>query len=339
MTEGKLSSSARYSWRQLLPGFLISALALFFLFRYFDWRDVMQSLRQAEWGVFSLVLPIYLISYLLRAMAWRTILKEAASFQQVFLTMNVGYLLNNILPFRLGELGRAFLLGRDSLGFWRVFSSILIERAFDMIIASSLLLGSLPFVLESTRTGNVALLVGSVVSLGLFTLYLLASNKEWVSRQFERLASRWPLILRLGEGRLEAFLEGLEALTKIGRFTRVFAWMVSSWGLAILTQYLILRSFYQNAQVLHVVFGFGVSSLGVAVPSSPSYIGVYEAALVGALSLFGIPPSTAFAHALTSHVLYVVVTGVFGLYGLTKTSQSLTRLFYDVRSIRLRREA
>lgn len=320
--------------RSMLPGIMISILAIVFLFRYFDWQDVLQALQNAEWMYLAIAVPIYLVSYVIRAMAWRMILKEAVSFRKVFLTMNMGYLLNNILPFRLGELGRAYLLGREeALGFWRVFSSILIERVFDMMLAVALLMSTLPFVFNTGNTRQVASMVGVVVLAGLVVLYLLARNRQWALAQFERFGERWPLVMRLGQERLDAFLEGLSALTSLRRFLGVFGLMIVSWMLAILVQYYILRSFYPGAQALHAGFSLGSSSLGVAVPSSPGYLGVYEAVVVGALSLFGIPASTAFAHAVTAHLLYFLVTGFFGIYTLITSDISLTEIFQRVRNI------
>ncbi len=315
----------------------MSLAALLLLARFFDWQQVWDVLRHAELKFLLLALPPYLLSYGLRAMAWRAILQEKASFRRVFLTMNIGYLLNNLLPFRLGELGRAFLLGQDGLGFWMVFSTILIERALDLILAAGLLLGTLPFVLNSSNAGQMALVVGAVVLFGLGLLYLLARNRCWALTQLERLEARWPRLARFGIERLDAFLSGLEALTSLGRFLRVFGWMFSSWAVAILVQYWVLRSFYPQARPVQAAFGLAVSGLGVAVPSSPGYIGIYEAAWVGALALFEIPFSTAFAHALATHLYYVILTGVFGMVGLIDRGERLGQVFARVRSLNLGR--
>ncbi len=334
MSEQFINEKNARDWRGMLPGIAISIIAIIFLFRYFDWQDVVSALRNAEWIYLAIAVPVYLLSYVLRAMAWRAILKDAVPFRQVFLTMHVGYLLNNILPFRLGELGRAYLLGREeNLGFWRVFSSIIIERVFDMMLAVAILLGTLPFVLNTGNTRQVASIVGGIVFIGLVMLFLLARNRQWALTQFERLGQRWPVVLRLGKERLDAFLEGLSALTSIKRFLTVFVLMVISWILAISIQYFILRSFYPGANLLHGAFSLGTSALGVAVPSSPGYLGVYEAVVVGALSLFSIQASTAFAHAVTAHILYFLMTGSFGVYALIISDISLAEIFQRVRNI------
>jgi hypothetical protein len=321
--------------RRVLIGIGISLIAVLLLIRFFDWQQVWDVLRHADYRFLLLAIPLYLLSYGLRAMAWSTILQEKVSFRRVFLTMNIGYLLNNLLPFRLGELGRALLLGQDGLGFWMVFSTILIERALDLILAAGLLLGTLPFVLSASNAGQIALIVGTVVLMGLALLYLLARNRCWALAQLERLEARWPRLARFGHERLAAFLSGLETLTSPGRFLRVFGWLFSTWAAAAIVQYWVLRSFYPQARLVHAAFGLAVSALGVAVPSSPGYIGVYEAAWVGALALFEIPFSTAFAHALTTHLYYVIITGIFGILGLADRGERLGQVFARVSDLKL----
>jgi len=165
----------------------------------------------------------------------------------------------------------------------------------------------------------------------------LARNRKWALAQFRKLGARWPLVLRLGESRLDAFLEGLEVLTSIGRFSKVLLSMVLSWTLAITIQYLILLAFYPDGRILHAITTQGISALGVAVPSSPGYIGVFEAVVVGALALFEISFSTAFAYALTLHLIYFLMTGILGAYGLAKSRSSLGEIFQNVRRINIQR--
>ena len=103
------------SWR-ILPGILVSLVALGVLFSLIDCIGFVAALRQANYVSILIALPIYIVSYLVRSRGWHLILKEEPSFKQVFLTEQAGYLMNNVLPFRLGELGRAVLLG--SHGYW-----------------------------------------------------------------------------------------------------------------------------------------------------------------------------------------------------------------------------
>ena len=93
-------------WR-ILPGVLISLVALGVLFTLIDWPTFVVALQKADYRYLLLGLPIYLISYLVRSRAWHLLLMEEPSYKLVFFTQQAGYLMNNVLPFRLGELGRA----------------------------------------------------------------------------------------------------------------------------------------------------------------------------------------------------------------------------------------
>jgi len=318
-------------WR-ILPGIAISLIVLVVLFILVDWKVFIAALEQANYAFLLLTLPVYTISYLVRSRAWHILLLEEPPFKQVFLIEQAGYLMNNVLPFRLGELGRAFLLGRHGLGFWRVFSTIVVQRVFDLILAAGLLLGTLPLVVEVPGARQIGIMVGLAVLAALFCLYLLARNQERVLAWFDRLGSRWPRLVEIGHDKVASFLEGLSPLTDFRRFIRVVLWLAASWVLAIVSHYLILRAFVPDAQLLWMAFSLSVGMLGIALPSSPGFIGVYEAAFVSALSVFSVPYENALAFALVDHALYVGLTGIFGTYALVKEGQSLGELFRGVRT-------
>lgn len=298
---------------------------------FIDLGEVKADLLQADYRYLLPVLAATVLALLTRAVAWRTLLLDAIPYHDVFLTLNAGYLLNNILPLRLGELGRALILGRHGLGFWRVLSTILVERAFDFAIIAGMLLTILPFVTGASQAYQVAITVFGTVLAGFGMLYLIAVHRDRVLRVYELLTERWPGLSLIGEERLKSFITGLAALTNIRRFLKVMFWMIINWALAILAQYLLLLAFVPSAELIWVVFGQAVVALGVALPSAPAYIGLLEAAWVAALSLMGIEPSTALAFAVSSHLVNITVTGVFGVYALIREGESLVRLYSRMR--------
>jgi uncharacterized protein (TIRG00374 family) len=332
-TPASAATSCKDLWR-ILPGVLISLIVLGILFSLIDWETFVAALRQANYAFLLLALPIYIVSYLVRSRGWHILLKEEPPFKQVFLTEQAGYLMNNVLPFRLGELGRAALLGMHGLGFWRVFSTIVVERAFDLIIAAGLLLGTLPFVVEVPGAWQVGVVVGLIVLAGLFSLYLLARKQENVLAWFDRLAQRWPRVVGLGREKVASFLNGLSPLTDFRRFIRVLFWMAFSWGLAIWAHYYVLRAFIPEAKLLWMAFSISVAMMGVALPSSPGFVGVFEAVYVGALAVFDVPYENALAFALVDHVLYIGVTGIIGAYALIQEGQTLGQVFRRVKKER-----
>ena len=122
-------------------------------------------------------------------------------------------MLNNVLPFRLGELGSALLLsGRVSLPFWQVLSSVVVERVFDLGIAAGLLLGTLPLVVGADWAYSAALVAGALVVIGFVLLFFMASRPEWVRGFLRRVSGRWPRLQTWLEEQASHFLEGLSAL-------------------------------------------------------------------------------------------------------------------------------
>ncbi len=206
MIENQPPTDARIQdyWK-VLPGIFISLIALGFLFYIVDWREFVIALQHANYWYLLLSLPVYLSSYLTRSRAWQITLLDEAPFKKIFLIQQAGYLLNNIFPFRVGELGRSYLLGRHGLGFWRVFSSIFVERAFDLLLAVGLLLGTLPFVVDIPGSKNLALLVGAFGLIALLMMFLLSRQQDRVLRWYENLGQRWPPLVELGRDRLQSF--------------------------------------------------------------------------------------------------------------------------------------
>jgi uncharacterized protein (TIRG00374 family) len=333
--ETPVVSPKRQDWRKLLPGLLISALAVAAILYFVDLKRLLSALQQADYRYIALFFGISVSWLAVRGLVWRTLLQEQASFSQVFLTLNEGYLLNNILPFRLGELGRAFLLSKKAdLGFLQVFSTILIERALDVAVASGLLFATLPFVMKANLAWQAAVMMGSLVIIGLVILYMLARNQSWALRRYNRLAGRFPKLQRLiGQQQFAAFFTGLSSLTDGRRFLKVILLMLLNWGIALIQFFILLRGYLPTAQLLWAAFTLAVMALGVAAPSSPGAVGVLEASVIGALSVFGLDPSVTLAVALTAHLSNYLTTGLIGAYALARDGQSLAGLYRDVRQI------
>jgi glycosyltransferase 2 family protein len=318
----------------MLPGFIVSAAALAIVFYFANMQELLEAVRLADYRLVAAGTLVSFIWLVVRGMAWGQILQNRVSFKTIFFTLNEGYMLNNILPFRLGEVGRAFLLGRKTdLGFWQVLSSILIERALDLALAAGLLLATIPFVVGAGWAIQGAVISGAIVALGLGFLYAIARNRQWTEARIAGLGRRWPVVKKLAGERLASFLTGLSVLTGGGYFFKAVALMVLDWLIAILQYYLVLRAFFPNAELLWAAFALGVAAVGIAAPSSPGAVGVLEAALVGALSLFGLNPSVALAFAITVHIIQILMTSLLGSYALARDGETLSGLYRSARGL------
>ena len=321
-------------WRRILPGFVISAISILVVLLSVDFSQVLDALRLADYRLIALGLLITLAWLLVRAVLWRTLLEGKAPLRAVFLTLNEGYLLNNVLPFRLGEIGRAFLLSRKArLDFWRIISSILIERALDIAFAAGLILLGLPFVVGASWARQAALAAGGLILAVFVTMYLLGSNQPRALAFFERLGERWRWMRRLGGRAVPALLSGLEVLTDKRLFFGALALMLLNWGIGVAQYAVIMVAFFPGVEPLWPVFTLGVAALGVAAPSTPGAVGVFELAVLGALQVFELNPSVSLAFAVILHIEQYLVTAAIGAYALSRDGESLLGLYQRVRSL------
>ncbi|MEK6222898.1 MAG: flippase-like domain-containing protein, partial [Chloroflexota bacterium] len=286
------------SFKKTLPGLIVSLGAFIILFYLIDLDSFVNALRFADYSKLPIVIVLFLGTILARAIAWRTILQEKISFPRSFWTLNEGYLFNNILPFRLGEVARAFLLNKTNhIPFWEVISTIMIERIFDVAILAGVLLGTIPFVIGAEWAVQAANGGAVIVLIGFAVLYWLARNPGSALKLFRKLTRPWPKFTEIGQEKVYSFLKGLTALTSFRKFVTVLFWLLVTWGFNIAWYAILLEAFSPGVPLIGAVFTVGAIAVGVSAPSSPAYIGVFEAAAVGALVLFDVKPDVALAYA------------------------------------------
>jgi uncharacterized protein (TIRG00374 family) len=338
--DGEQGKEMRNFWKSAgrwLPGVIISLIAIILIIKFVDFGRLVQALRTANYWLLLAFLGVSVAWLLVRGVVWRTLLRNKASYRDSFFTICEGYLLNNLLPFRLGELGRAFLLGRKAhLDFMEVLPTILIERAVDLAFSAVILLSAIPFVVGADSARNAAIILGVVVVLGLIGLYFLVRRREWALILYNRLAGGRPALQKLGERFVVPLFTGLGILTDSGLFVRFFLWMILDWAIGIAQYYLLLLAFFPQTQLTWVLFVLGVFAFGNAIPSLPGAVGTYEGAIVWSLSLVAGDQSTALAVAIVGHLANYLVTGALGIYGLSTEGQTLMGVY---RQLRKRQEA
>lgn len=96
--------------RWLVP-LLISGLAIWLVLREIEFSQFVTNLKLIRWPTLLLASVFYFMSYAARVYCWYILLRRKVSYRDAFFTMGVGYLINNIFPFRLGEIGRAVFFG------------------------------------------------------------------------------------------------------------------------------------------------------------------------------------------------------------------------------------
>ena len=321
--------------KRWLPGAIVSILLIAAILYFVDLRAMVDAVRHANVPLLLFAFATGFAWLLVRAQVWRTLLRNRASYSAVFWTIGEGYLLNNFLPFRLGEVGRAFLLSRKSdLQFMEILPTIVIERAMDLGYSAIILLAALPFVVGAEGTERIGVIVGVIVLIGFVILYLLARYNQWAQDLFRKLSARWTPLQKFGGSFLESFFAGLGVLTDGWVFLRFLFWMTLNWGIAIISYYLIIRAFFPQAQVAWGMFGLGAAAFGGAVPSLPGAVGTFEGAFGGAITWLTGDESTALAVALTGRLYNYINSTVIGGIGLMREGQTLSGIYQQLMNFR-----
>lgn len=325
-----------------LPGTLISLILIAAILYFVDFGAMAEAVRSANYAVLAGAMALSFAWLGVRAIVWRTLLRERASYKDVFFTVGEGYLLNNFLPFRLGEIGRAFLLSRKSvpstgsgqrLHFAEIIPTIVIERVVDLGFSAIMLLAALPFVVGAQGSERIGILVGIVVLVGLLGLYILARYRQWALNIFRKLAARWPVMEKV-DSLVEPFFAGLAVLTDGWLFARFLFWMTLNWGIAIVSYYLMILAFFPDARLVWGMFGLGAAAFGGAIPSLPGAVGTFEGAFGGALALLTGDESTSLTVALTGRLYNYLNSGVVGGLGLAREGQTLSGIYRQLMNFR-----
>lgn len=322
---------------QWLLGLLISGVALAWALRDVRLVDVAGVLQGANYWWAAPALALVLAGQVARALSWRTLLGRPLAFRRVFSALNAGYLLNNVLPLRLGEVGRAYLISRTrQLTTAEALSSVLVERVIDLCMIVGMLTVFVPLAAGLMGGALAVAAVFAVPVLALATLYIVARRPAWLLALVRwgvgLLARLWDEASRL-EPLFHSFVDGLSALQDGRRLVMAAAFSALAWGCAGLSTWLIVLMFLPAATLTMGFFILVVTGLSIAVPSAPGSLGVWQAAGMSALAVFGVTGTLAFSIAVVHHFANYGLTSLFGALALAQEGETLGHLANSARGI------
>lgn len=324
--EGK--SSTRFNRVMIIISVILAALFLYLALRNLDWQIFFVTLKNAQYAYLPIVLLWSSTSFLIRALRLRILLtsEKPLPISNVFWANMAGYLGNNILPARAGELVRAAYLARqNNISASYALAVGLVERLMDLI--ALIVLGS--YALSSTGIVSPvfqnALKGVSVLGLiGLLVIFILPHFGQLIGR----LILVFPILKETYKIKLDHFLQqflgglkSLHSITRVMQFTGLttLIWLMDAAGTVFLAYILKIPLLLQQAFVLLAALG-----LSSAIPSTPGYVGVYQFVAVTTLAPFGISQADALAFILTSQMLGYLIIGFWGLLSLWQFNKHTT---------------
>jgi glycosyltransferase 2 family protein len=315
-----------------LLGFVITLATLAWVYFSVSWHEVMAELQQISlWALFPGIL-VLVIHFYIRALRWRFLLPgaEGITLTRLFNAIMIGNFANFILPLRAGEFVRPYLLSlTDKYKFARALSAVIIERFFDLCAVLvgfgilSLLKPEMPPLFVKAAWGF------SVIAAAIFIFMVVGSFAPALVLRLAHIPLRiLPVPLREKVlSFLNEFLTGTEVLHSPGRFILVVVLTAVVWISSIIFGWIALFFLASGNHSFVLAFAIGIIvALAVALPSSPGFIGVFEAGCLAAFALFGETPERATAYAILSHAVQYLFFIIYGVLYLVRSNLSFSKL-------------
>ena len=257
-------------------------------------------------------------------------------FQPYWRAVCIGFMANNVLPARAGELVRSYA-GTELIGvpFSTALASVAVERIFDGVVLA-LLLGLavlLPGFPEGAQLRNASISALAITWTAMFVgalafLIVLAWNKDRALPIAERMIGRVvparvrPAVIRV----LENLVGGLSVLRSLGDLVLVIVWSFAVWLANAASYLLAFRAFGVDVPADAALLLPSIVAFGVAIPNSPGFFGVFEGISRLVLGLFGVAGTTAITFAIGIHLGWYVPITILGLVLLARSGLSLHSL-------------
>ena len=325
---------------QLIVGILISAAALYVVFKDVTLPDLAKSLRQVRYVYLVPCLAVFYFGVWLRGVRWRLLFKPRYDVPLSHATggIFICFAFNSIFPARAGEFARAYLVGKqDKTGFSTAFGTVVVERLLDVMTLLPCLVAALaiaPIAPESQLDieifGKRIVFTGArflelergviqlaiVLAIGI-ALVSVPRSRGWLLAVLHAMRFVPQRLRQAIERLVHKFAEGLGALHDPRRVAILLAlslviWLTCAGAILVLARGFPFQETMTFSQALATMV---IVCIFIMVPAAPGYWGFYEAGVIFSLAMMGIHPndSLALSFALILHLTQWVPIVAIGL--------------------------
>lgn len=323
---------------QIVIGLALGVFLLWFLFKDTDWAELWQAIVDAEWTWLLLTQVPILVSFFTRVQRWSYIVRATGPvrFRHLFSATQIAFLVNFVLPARLGELVRPLVLSRlAKRPFTQCLAMAALDRVADLVgLLAVLIVATLSFhpvgdIRLPAAIWEEPLPAGLIRSGALGTLAVISG----VVLVFVLLYVNTRLVLRLSDaiigmgsaraatyvhGMLEHFAQGMHVFRSVGDLVKTCFFSLITWACFLAAYQFTLEAFGIDAPWYTVFVMVGLLAVAISLPSAPGGFGLFQLAIVATFAMLGldIPMAKALAVSLVAHMINLVPIAVAGIYCL-----------------------
>jgi len=200
----------------------------------------------------------------------------------------------------------------------------------DVAFAAISLLVALPFLTKADWSSSTPVIATALVLIGAGAVWIIAKKQSLILQGINTLGEKHVWFGKKIAPALISVLKGMEVFTSLSVMLKSIGFMAITWLTYWVTFFLVIKGIYPLAPFWWAIFTNGILALGIAIPSAPGGLGVWEATFVGALSIVGGTQSVSIAGALVIHLVNYVFIGIVGSLVLVRMGTSFPELLGSI---------
>jgi uncharacterized protein (TIRG00374 family) len=310
-------------WIAPVAGIVVSAVFLYSSLKGLHLGDVWEDMRVArlEWIIAGMV--VYFLAVWGRTWRWHYLLRSIRSIPlgKLFPVVVIGYMGNNVYPFRAGEVIRAYVLKRnEQVNVSAGLATIVVERIFDGLVMLIFVFVALPFADFKESWLRDIVFFSTLLFWGAFLVFLvMALQPQRMRRLYSAVFDRF-LPERLGTALkqlADQFMLGLENLRRPRDLLMTLVSSIFIWLTETTKYWFVMHAFDFEVSFFVLMVMTAVVNLATTLPSSPGYVGTFDKPGIETLKVYGVNETVAASYTFVLHAalwLPITLLGFFYLY-------------------------
>ncbi len=302
-------------WFLLGLGLAISAVFLYLALMGLNLREVWLDLQTARYGWILPGVAVYFVAVWARTWRWHYLLRpiKRINLSRLFPIVVIGYMGNNVYPFRAGEVIRAWVLERnEDVKISASLATIIVERIFDGLVMLIFVFVALPFAPIPPPFDRIVLGMTALFFGALAAFFLLALRPDLTRRLYTGFVGK----LVPGEKmrtftltQADRFMDGLASLRSPADMLMTLVSSTLIWLTETTKYWFVMHAFDFQVSFFVLMLMTAVVNLATTLPSSPGYVGTFDEPGIEILKVFGVNGNLAAAYTLVLHAaLWLPIT-------------------------------
>ncbi len=290
-------------------------------------RDVWGYIISGDYRWLIPSVAVYFVAVWARTWRWDYMLRPLKHIpvRRLFPVVVIGYMGNNIYPFRAGELLRSYVLReREEVPISSSIATVIVERVFDGLVMLIFVFAALPFApLPDDSIRAVVTMASGAFFVAIVIFFVMAAMPErfykvaeWAGRPFPPKLTT-PLL-----NFLRRFLDGLESLRSFRNVMMIFFTSIIIWLLETVKYWFVMQAFNFQVSFFALMLMNGVVNLATTLPSAPGYIGTFDGPGIAVLTLYGVKEAVATAYTLALHAALWLPITLLGMFYMLREGMS-----------------